>query len=95
MIDDRALADQLQRIARAAAAVLVFVYCAGYEFGAFIHHLNDQLAGIKPPVVLPPMQHPFAGLAAELECLTVRELRTLTGLRKGRKSDLIAALLAK
>lgn len=96
---------QLHRTARAVAALLVLLYViaadlaaltyrAGFMLGRAIHKLNDRLAGIVPPVALPPVLHPLAAMAVELEQLTSRELQAMIGSkRRGRKADLIAQLL--
>ena len=103
--DATAWGAQLHRTARAVAALLVLLYViaadlavlayrAGYALGRAVHQLNDRLAGIMPPVTLPPVLHPLAAMAAELEQLTSRELQAMTGSkRRGRKADLIAQLL--
>ena len=96
---------QLYRTARAIAALLVLLYViaadlavltyrAGYALGRAIHQLNDRLAGIVPPVALPPVLRPLAAMAAELEQLTSRELQAMAGTsRRTQKADLIAQLL--
>ncbi len=87
-------APYVERIVRTVAAVLVAVYAAGYCFGEWLHRLNDHLAAalVKRPPVSPAAMHPLASIAAELEQLTVRELRAVTGIRrKMRKAELIAA----
>jgi hypothetical protein len=48
-----------------------------------------------PTVAVPPVAHPMANLAADLEALTCRDLMALTGCRrKIRKAELIALALA-
>ena len=86
-------APHIERIARTVAAVLVAIYATGYCCGEWLHRLNDRLAAalVKRPPVSPAALHPLASIAADLERLTVRELRTITGIRKARKVDLIAA----
>ena len=84
---------QLHQAARAVAAVLVAIYAAGYCVGEWLHQLNDHLAAalVKRPPVSPAALHPLASIAAEMEQLTVRELRAVTGIRrKMRKAELIA-----
>ena len=50
---------------------------------------------VVAPVVAPPMIHPLAALAVELEQLSCRELREMLGTRRRpAKSDLIAAWVA-
>jgi hypothetical protein len=47
-----------------------------------------------PPVTLPPVLHPLAAMAAELEQLTSRELQAMAGTRRRtRKAELVAQLL--
>ena len=103
--DATAWGAQLHRTARAVAALLVLLYViaadlvaltyrAGFELGRAVHQLNDRLAGIMPPVTLPPVLHPLAAMAAELEQLTSRELKAMAGTRRRtRKAELVAQLL--
>ncbi|NBV62637.1 MAG: hypothetical protein EBR73_16545 [Rhodobacteraceae bacterium] len=103
--DATAWGAQLHRTARAVAALLVLLYViaadlvaltyrAGFELGRAVHQLNDRLAGIMPPVTLPPVLHPLAAMAAELEQLTSRELQAMAGTRRRtRKAELVAQLL--
>ena len=95
----------LHRTARAVAALLVLIYViaadltvlayrAGYGLGRAVHGLNDRLAAMSRPPMAPPALHPLAGIAEQLQDLTVRELRGLTGIKRGRKAELIAALVA-
>ena len=95
----------LHRTARAVAALLVLLYViaadltvlayrAGYGLGRAVHRLNDRLAAMSRPPMAPPALHPLAGIAEQLQELTVRELRNLTGIKRGRKAELIAALVA-
>ena len=95
----------LHRTARAIAALLVLVYViaadlavlayrAGYGLGRAVHGLNDRLAAMSRPPMAPPALHPLAGIADQLQEMTVRELRGLTGIKRGRKAELIAALVA-
>ena len=87
-------APYIERIVRTVAAVLVAVYAAGYCCGEWLHRLNDDITAMvvrRQPAVA-PLVHPLLAVAAELEQLTVRELRAMTGInRKARKADLIIA----
>lgn len=50
---------------------------------------------VPQAIALPPVQHPLMALAAELEALTCRELRTMTGVsRKVAKRHLIEYAVA-
>lgn len=85
-------------------ACAVAIYVAGELSGRWLHRLNDQLAQLfagtaKQPIpadpVATPVAHPLAELAAELEQLTVKQLRSLTGTRrKLAKRELVAYALA-
>jgi hypothetical protein len=56
---------------------------------------SAAVAPIAPAVVVPPISHPAAELAAELAGLTCAQLRALTGCRrKLPKAQLIALVLA-
>ena len=97
-----------RRIAVAVAALLFCVaadsaalaYELGRQTGQAVHERNDQLAGLfrrvlapTPAPVATPTPAPVATPAPDFAALTVRELRTLTGLRSSRlrKADLVAA----
>lgn len=87
-------APYIERIVRTVAAVLVAVYAAGYCLGKWLHQLNDDITAmvVRRRPAPPAAMHPLAGIATELEHLTVRELRAMTGInRKARKADLIIA----
>jgi hypothetical protein len=96
-------------------ALVVLVYCAGFELGRAVHRADDALAGLwrqlwvpqdvadvpaekaatRRPVVVAPMVHPLAALAEELESLSCRELRRLSGVRAKRsKVWLVGAVCA-
>jgi hypothetical protein len=95
----------MRRGARAAAALLVLLYViaadlvvltysAGYSLGTAVHQLNDRIAGIKHLPPAPPAIHPLVAIADQLDSsLTVRELRIMTGNKRGRKAQLIEALV--
>jgi hypothetical protein len=85
----------------------VMTWHAGYETGRAVHRANDALAPVvsppKPPqstpttllVAAPVAVHPLAELAAEMESLSCRQLRTIGGIRAKRsKRQLIAAICA-
>ena len=56
---------------------------------------SAAVAPIAPAVVVPPISHPAAVIAADLSALTCAQLRALTGCRrKIRKADLIALAIA-
>ena len=56
---------------------------------------SAAVAPIAPAVVVPPISHPAAVIAADLSALTCAQLRALTGCRrKIRKDDLIALAIA-
>jgi hypothetical protein len=89
-------APYIERIVRTVAAVLVAVYAAGYCCGEWLHRLNDDITAIvvRRPAAAPvaPLQHPLMAIAADLEQLSSRELRAMTGMhRKTRKAALITA----
>lgn len=93
-----------QIVAHGLIACAVAVYVAGECTGRWLHQLNDQLAQVlagTPEMPIPaqpvaaPIAHPLAELAAELEQLTVQQLRTITGIRrKLAKRELVAWALA-
>ena len=73
------LGATLERCARLACVVLVFIYVAGHTLGAFIHRLNDRLAGIPAPApvrLLPPAP----------PALTVANLRSIARQRAIRSA---------
>jgi hypothetical protein len=56
---------------------------------------SAAVAPIAPAVMVPPVSHPAAVIAADLSALTCAQLRALTGCRrKIRKADLIALAIA-
>jgi hypothetical protein len=85
-------------------ACAVAVYVAGELTGRWLHRFNDQLAHVlvgtaKQPIpahpVATPVAHPLAELAAELEQLTVKQLRAMVGTKQRLpKPQLIAMALA-
>lgn len=87
-------APYIERIVRTVAVVLVAVYAAGYCCGEWLHRLNDDITAMvvkRRPVAL-PLVHPLMAVAADLEQLTHRELRAITGIhRKASKAQLVAA----
>lgn len=87
-------APYIERIVRTVAVVLVTVYAAGYCCGEWLHRLNDDITAmvVKRRPAPPATIHPLASIAAELEQLTCRELRAITGIRrKASKAQLVAA----
>lgn len=85
---------QLHQAARAVAVVLVAVYAAGYCCGEWLHRLNDDITAmvVKRRPAVAPLVHPLMAVAADLEQLTCRELRAITGIRrKASKAQLVAA----
>lgn len=93
-----------QIVVHGLIACAVAVYVAGEMSGRWLHCLNDRLAQVLAgtsamPIparpVAAPITHPLAELAAELEQLTVQQLRTITGIRrKLAKRELVAWALA-
>lgn len=94
----------LRRAAFAVATVAAAVYAAGYVSGAWIHRINDRLAGVTPPQPVPALTI----AAPALPPLTVPQLRTMARQRLGpaariggrriaqaRKADLLTALGAQ
>jgi hypothetical protein len=87
-------APYIERIVRVTAAVLVAVYAAGYCCGEWLHRLNDDITAmvVRRPAPAAPLQHPLMAIAADLEQLSSRELRAMTGMhRKARKAAMITA----
>ena len=87
-------APYIERIVRTVAVVLVAVYAAGYCCGEWLHRLNDDITAmvVRRQPVAPPLVHPLMAVAADLEQLTHRELRAITGIRrKASKAQLVAA----
>jgi len=75
------LGAHLERNARAVAAVLVLIYCAGYECGRIVHQLNDFFAQLLPQSAeREPVAETLTPVA--LEQLTQRELMALAGVRR-------------
>ncbi len=86
-------------------------YNAGYNTGTFIHTLNNKLSRIsvliiehnwtelmtmiKQPTPAPAFYHPLAEIAAEIEQLTVPEIKNILGTKKKvKKQQLIEMMLA-
>jgi hypothetical protein len=89
-------APYIERIVRVVAAVLVAVYAAGYCCGEWLHRLNDDITAlvVRRPAPVAPLQHPLAAIAADMERLTCRELRAMTGIKgKANKAALITAAI--
>ena len=57
-------APHIEAAARRIAPVLVTVYCLGWALGAWIHRLNDQLAGRTTPPPAPVIIQRQAAAAA-------------------------------
>ena len=86
-------APHIERYARQIAAVLAAVYAAGYWCGEQLHRLNDDVTALlaSRPAMPAPAVHPLFEIAAELEQLTCKELRTMTAApRKAVKAQLVA-----
>jgi hypothetical protein len=56
-------APHIEHAARRIAPVLVAVYCAGWALGAWIHRLNDRLAGRSTPPPAPVIVQRQAAVA--------------------------------
>lgn len=86
-------------------------YNAGYNTGTFIHTLNNKLsrisvlitehnwtaliAMIKQPTPAPAFYHPLAEIAAEIEQLTVTEIKNILGTKKkAKKQQLVEMMVA-
>jgi hypothetical protein len=81
-------------------------YRLGYLTGQAVHARSQQLARLASqvpsqkgeamgPTTVQPILHPAATLAADLERLTTRQLRQLTGIRRNlSKRQLIAYAIA-
>lgn len=86
-------------------------YNAGYNTGTFIHTLNNKLSRIsvlitehnwtaltdmiKQPTPAPAFYHPLAEIAAEIEQLTVAEIKNILGTKKkAKKQQLVEMMVA-
>lgn len=105
------ISNALERAARIAAPVIALLitatlllahlaYDLGFLLGSAIYERSAQLAALThrqvlAPATPQPIPHPFAALATDLEQLTTRQLRQLTGIRRNLpKRQLIALALA-
>lgn len=95
------LGSHIERVARGVAHACVLAFCAGAEAKRLLLLLLEWFTFGSPtasaPKALPalPAVHPLANVAADLNGLTVAQLRSLTGYRgKCRKADLVALALA-
>lgn len=57
-------APHIEAAVRRIAPILVAVYCLGWAFGAWLHRLNDQLAGRSTPPPAPVIVQRQAAVAA-------------------------------
>lgn len=100
----RRAAPAIALLITTAVLLARLAYELGYQLGSAIHHRSAQLARlhaalshrqVSAPATPQPILHPLATLAADLEQLTTRQLRQLTGIqRKLSKRQLIALALA-
>jgi hypothetical protein len=102
----RAAAPVVALVITCALLLIQLAYDLGYMLGSAVHARNDQLAALwrclMAPEAMPakagftaPAVHPLAELVDELEAMTCKQLRALSGIRsKQSKAQLIAAYLA-
>lgn len=95
------LGSHIERAARGIAHVCVLAFCAGAEAKRLLLLMLEWFTFGSPTASAPkavsvlPAVHPLASVGADLNGLTVAQLRALTGHRgKCRKADLVALALA-
>lgn len=95
------LGSRIEWAARSLAAAAVLAFCAGAEAKVQLIRLLDWFTFGAPPTSAPkavpalPVVHPLAAVEADLNGLTVAQLRSLTGYRgKCRKAELVTLALA-
>lgn len=94
------LGSHIEWVARSLAVAAVLAFCAGAEVKVQLIWLLDWFTFGAPPTNTPktipalPVIHPLAAVEADLNGLTVAQLRSLTGYRgKCRKADLVTLAL--
>jgi hypothetical protein len=93
-------APHIEAAVRRIAPVLVAVYCAGWALGAWIHRLNDRLAGRSTPPPQPVIvQHQAAvatpaNIAPPARVIHISDpmLRAVRLVRDGKSQRLAASI---
>ncbi|WP_411869548.1 hypothetical protein [Vulcanococcus limneticus] len=91
----------IKAAAHTLATAVVAAYAAGLTVGAWLHRLNDALALVVSRRMAPLRTPAAAPPAAQVEAMSVRELRRLAHAaghrvlaRSGRRAELLLALAA-
>jgi hypothetical protein len=93
-------APHIEAVARRLAQVCAVVYCLGYATGAWIHRLNDQLAGRSTPPPQPVIVQRQAAVAtpaniappARVIHISDPMLRAVRLVRDGKSQRLAASI---